>query len=113
MKRLHELNGEQLKHWVKARKEAGREEYGDAHLKRYNLVDVVEELIDAYIILELFEDRMEKEDINYPVPDKNFIKHRIYKLINYLQELDEKVPDKACTDNTNRIWWWDDEQKDT
>ena len=110
MKRLHELNNEQLKEWVKARKEVGREEYGDAHLKRYNLVDVVEELIDAYIILELFHEKMEIYGVNYPIPDKNEIRNNLYQLIIKLQKLDEFIPDKACTDNTHRIWWGDDNE---
>ena len=41
--RLHHLTSSDLREWIQARKEAGQKRYGDAHLKRYGLVDVAEE----------------------------------------------------------------------
>ncbi|MFP4457807.1 MAG: hypothetical protein ACLFPS_09135, partial [Clostridia bacterium] len=46
MKRLHELSQEEMEEWVKKRKRMGVQKYGDAHKKRYTLLDEMEEVLD-------------------------------------------------------------------
>ena len=59
--RLSDLTRAQIDEWRKARMEKGQEKYGDAHLERYNLVDIVEKLLDAQNIICLLQDRLCEE----------------------------------------------------
>ncbi len=113
MKRLYELTKKEINEWREERQRVGNEKYGREHLRKYNLVDVMEELLDAINILNLFHERMEKQNINYPVPDKNWLQKDIQSLIEYIQRLDKMIPDKVCTDNTYRIWWGGEDEQNT
>ena len=44
MKRLHEIAPTELEEWKRERMRVGQTKYGDRDTKRYNLVDVAEEL---------------------------------------------------------------------
>jgi len=55
--RLHQLTDKQIHEWRMARLEYGRQKYGDRHLQRYNLVDLMEELLDALNIVEFVNER--------------------------------------------------------
>ena len=110
MKRLHELSNNDLHEWLEARKEAGRDEYSNKHISRYNLVDVVEELLDAGNILELFQDRMKKDQVEFDLELFHEINEDLEVLVHKIQELDEGIPDISCSDEEGgeRIWWGDE-----
>ena len=109
MKRLHELSVDEILAWTDARARVGRERYKDAHLQRYGLVDVMEELLDAYNILDLFFDRLSRQD-------QMSVRIRVMRrcavdflgaLMAGLQEMDKEIPESVCTDEQGgeRIWW--------
>lgn len=121
--RLYEITDEQLADWIIERRKIGKEKYGNAHLKRYNLVDVTEELLDAINIMGLFKDRLESTEQNtlsYPFieekikRDHQAIVAMLYNLIFALQELDKYYNDDVCTDEFGgrRIWWSDQISQD-
>ena len=110
--RIHELTPEQIEQWRQARLTAGLVKYGAAHMQRYGLVDVMEELLDAKNILTLFMDRV-REGM---VPDTQSSDIAIYVYTakvwlglveNLISDLDSMVPDELCTDERGgeRIWW--------
>lgn len=110
--RLHELTPEQIEQWRQARLTAGLAKYGVAHMQRYGLVDVMEELLDANNILTLFMDRV-REGM---VPDTQRADIAIYVytakvwlgfVASLISGLDSIVPDELCTDERGgaRIWW--------
>lgn len=110
--RLHELTPEQIEQWRQARLEAGQSRYGDAHLQRYGLVDVMEELLDASNILTLFMDRVREGMVSDT--QRAEIAMRVYTakvslgfVANLISGLDSIVPDELCTDERGgaRIWW--------
>ena len=110
--RLHELTQAQFEQWRQARFDAGQSRYGDAHLQRYGLVDVMEELMDADNILTLFMYRVRESMATDTQRDE--IAARIYTikvvlgfLASLVRELDSVVPDDLCTDERGgeRIWW--------
>lgn len=110
--RLHELTQKQFEQWRQARFDAGQSRYGDAHLQRYGLVDVMEELIDADNILALFVDRVREGMVTDTQRDE--IAARLYTakvvlgfLASLILSLDSVVPDDLCTDERGgeRIWW--------
>lgn len=115
MMRLHQLTSEQIDQWRQARLEAGQAQYSDAHLNRYGLVDIMEEVLDAVNILGLWAERLNKagfsgKDVTNP---DNFVGlleniiRGIEDVGNWVIELDEYLPDDLCTDERggNRIWW--------
>jgi len=101
LKRLHELTDEQVHEWRMARLEYGRQKYGDRHLKRYNLVDLMEELLDALNIVEFVNERAGH------VPKMALIEKTIKDLILALPIVDKHIKDEHCTDEEGgeRIWW--------
>ena len=114
MDRLHELSDEELQEWAEEKAKVGREKYGDTHLQRYNLVDVMEELIDAINILKLLEDRVEKQlNANIDISEfMNFIRAKNYidSAAKYVIDLDRQLGDELCTDEKGgeRVWWAND-----
>ena len=117
--RLHELTPEQIEEWRRARLDAGRAKYGDAHMQRYGLVDVMEELLDAENILtHLFLERMKSA---YPkgmslaqFKRLAIINEDLGRAIEGLQELDALLPDHVCSDEQGgeRIWWSEQVRRD-
>ena len=110
MKRLHELSPEEIEEWREARAEAGREKYGVDHLNRYNLVDVMEELLDALNILSLLEEQLIGENTHYIVLTQMMeFRQIIYENIDKLQEMDKHLQEKFCEDRKadERVWWDD------
>ena len=100
--RLHQLTDEQIHEWRMARLEHGRKKYGDRHLKRYNLVDLVEELLDALNIVEFYEERVKG---TMPVDE---LKQMINYCIKSAKTLDQFTSRENCTDEEGgeRIWWF-------
>lgn len=107
MIRLHELNRKQIMKWQVARQDAGTEKYGDDHLKRYGLVDVMEKLLDAKNILMKLHDRLLHDDEIENIDDIQALIKLINMDIEAIKEFDELLPDKVCTDEKggDRIWW--------
>lgn len=119
MRRLYQLSGRELEEWQEARKAVGWEKYGESSYRRYNLVDVMEELMDAEVILERFQERLMLEQAGEngatvwatlsPVDKRTLeeIRLRIREAKFLLQQLDRVIPDHACTDEAGgeRIWW--------
>lgn len=115
--RLHEVTQDQIDEWAARRAEVGRNKYGDAHLKRYNLVDVMEELLDATNILGLWAERMKAEGVaNNPgmLGDPEGVLRcmegvvaGLDRAISGLIALDKHFPDHLCTDEEGgqRVWW--------
>lgn len=118
MRRLHQLTEEELFAWKEARKAVGWQIYGQDSYRRYNLVDVMEEVMDAEVILDRFEERPMREMAPgrlalwyslLPVDYKTLsrIRFHLAEIKSLLQQLDRAVPDYACTDEAGgeRIWW--------
>src|SRR5690606_32998079 len=119
LRRLHQLSDRELEEWQEARKAVGWEKYGESSYRRYNLVDVMEELMDAEVILERFQERLMLEQAGesgdtvwatlLPVDKRTLeeIRLRIREAKFLLQQLDRVIPDHACTDEAGgeRIWW--------
>jgi hypothetical protein len=111
MKRLKDISLSQLEEWKKTRARIGRQKYQDKHLKRYNLVDVMEEILDAENIIELFEEKAITEATEwvpyYPYLDE--IKGMLREIAMDLCILDIGVSEQLCTDEEggDRIWWND------
>lgn len=116
MKRLYKIPAVQYCDWRQARQDHGRAKYGDAHLHRYGVVDVMEELLDAQNIVELLRDRVKrselsqagKDDVLEAVTDFRIV---LQKLEWVLLRIDRSLPDELCTDEQggHRIWWGDDQ----
>ena len=109
MNRLHKLTDKQINEWYQARVEVGKEQYADDHLQRYNLVDIMEEIMDAHRILKLFQNRMLKE-CNYTADIDGMIdviKLELKTIEDDLKFLDSFVADEACSDEKGgeRVWW--------
>lgn len=110
LRRLHHLKSSDFREWIQARKEAGQKRYGDAHLKRYGLVDIAEELQDSLIVMELFLDRLTKQGIKVQPELKEMIvafSGLVGMALSALLAIDEDLPDEVCTDECggDRIWW--------
>ena len=109
MKRLHEITPTELEEWKRERMRVGQLKYGDRDTKRYNLVDVVEELLDALNILERFENRARVQgyvDYNQQMRLRR-IREDVVSDLARVRSLDELLPDELCTDENGgeRIWW--------
>jgi hypothetical protein len=109
MKRLHKITPTELEDWKRERMRVGQLKYGDRDTKRYNLVDVVEELLDALNILERFENRARVQglaDYNQQMRLRR-IKEDVVSDLARVRSLDELLPDELCTDENGgeRIWW--------
>lgn len=108
--RLHRLKHGDLEKWVFARREAGRKRYGDDHLKRYGLVDAVEEVFDTLHIVELTLDRMGKQGIPVSTEVKRYVTRLSFLLgeaLSLIFAIDQTLPDEVCTDELggDRVWW--------
>ncbi len=110
--RVKDLSPGDVRKWRDAREKIGRQEYGDDHLDRYNLVDLIEEIIDADVILQRFIDRLEKQ---HGLDDKNEVFHsNIGKINNNLNDiiwrcvlLDHHLAEQHVTDGKGgqRVYW--------
>jgi hypothetical protein len=110
MKRLHKITPTELEDWKRARMNVGQTKYGDRDTKRYNLVDVMEELLDVLNILERFENRAKAQGYEFNRLELYCIKsteRRVRDIIKRLFALDEELPDSLRTDENGgeRIWW--------
>jgi hypothetical protein len=110
MKRLHEITSAELEEWRQERARVGQLKYGDRDTKRYNLVDVMEELLDVLNILERFENRAKAQGYEFNRLELYCIKsteRRVRDIIKRLFALDEELPDSLRTDENGgeRIWW--------
>jgi len=108
--RLFELDMDEiLSAWKNARSSMGKREYGDDHLKRYNLVDVVEELLDAIIILERLLDRQVKSGVITEefVDEVCTVIYQIEVAVELCNYLDRMLEDKVVTDELggDRVWF--------
>lgn len=104
------MNETDLVEWKQARKDVGWQRYGEKSYCRYNLVDVMEELMDAEVILERFKERLARERcLLSPEGQKTLaaIIDGIAKIQLLIVELDKALPDGVCTDEAagERIWW--------
>lgn len=117
MKRLRRVSHEDLKSWGNARLKAGRARYGNAHLRRYGVVDIMEELLDAQNIACLLWERarqggltVEQEDEIYDAIET--LQVGLDRLSYVLYRLDRLLPDELCTDEQggHRIWWSDTDE---
>ena len=117
MKRLNELNGQELLRWAQERFRVGQLKYGKAHLQRHTLVDVMEELLDADNVLSLttlkiavrkhepvkaeVENRL---DVLNAIAD---IQTEIRRVMDKVQQLDKMLPEEFDRDEKGgkRIWW--------
>jgi hypothetical protein len=104
MKRLYQLTPKQIDEWRQKRSEIGKLRYGESHLQRYNLVDVMEELLDAINICELGKERTLNlhQRLQFDV-----IIVGLEDFIISCKQADEELPDSICTDEQGgeRIWW--------
>jgi len=108
--RLHHLTFSDFREWIQARKEEGQKRYGDAHLQRYGLVDVAEELQDSLIEMELVLDRLKKQGIKVQPELREMIvafSGLVGMALSALLAIDKDLPDEVCTDERggDRIWW--------
>src|SRR5690625_2662623 len=115
--RLHELTPEQIEEWRRRRAEVGRRKYGDAHLQRYGLVDVMEELLDAQNIVELLVNRILGTDHAAAVNAQAgvlAIRSALWEMAYELQNLDKLLPDHVCSDEQGgeRVWWSEQVRRD-
>jgi hypothetical protein len=111
--RLHKLTQEQIEAWRKRRAEVGREKYGDAHLQRYGMVDIMEELLDAKNILVLIDDRMARTGTwGSDISGRLFeVQVAIDLAIIKAMQADKTMRDDQCTDEQGgeRVWLSDQE----
>src|SRR5690625_2637571 len=103
--RLHELAPAQIEEWRQARMDAGRAQYGDAHMRRYGLVDVMEELLDAINIIDLAAERMAAEP--ECASSVRSLRLSVQLLIAAVRDTDKVLPDRLCSEaqGVERVWW--------
>ncbi len=115
--RLADVTNPQIDEWRAARLEAGQKKYDDAHLERYNLVDVMEELLDAQNIVALMQDRL-LEDAGWSLSSSwagdvftelAQVFSGIEMVLRFLQGIDLRLPDSYRDDakGGERVWWSD------
>jgi len=110
LRRLYQLSDQELEEWQEARKAVGWEKYGEDSYRRYNLVDVMEELMDAEVILERFQERLVRDRYQLAPIDRRTLSTIIENIAEakfLLMQLDRVLPDHVCTDEAGgeRIWW--------
>jgi hypothetical protein len=107
MLRLHQLTPEQIEAWRQARMAEGQKIYGDRDLKRYNCVDVMEELLDCLNILERLDNRAQHQGFDANIYEIRRLITQVGDAILCLRSLDNRLPDSMCTDENGgqRIWW--------
>src|SRR5690606_33904211 len=110
LRRLHQLSDRELEEWQEARKAVGWEKYGESSYRRYNLVDVMEELMDAEVILDRFEERLQRQGFTL-FSDRYMklmaIRDCLAQAKALIRRLDFSLPGSVCTDEMGgkRIWW--------
>lgn len=110
--RLFDLRDEDILNWQMERLWVGQEKYGDTHMNRNNLVDVMEELLDALNILVLLEDRLERTgdqdsiDVVRLMANEN-IRPLINTTMLIVRSLEGCLPSHLVTDEAGgkRVWW--------
>lgn len=112
IKRLHKITSAELEEWKRERMRVGQLKYGDSDLKRYGMVDIVEELMDAANILVRFENRAKVQGYEFaPWQTESIerLKAGINEAFRAVVALDQNIPDSLCTDENGgeRIWWGD------
>jgi|GEM_PF-6905341 hypothetical protein len=109
IKRLHELTFWDIYQWQEARMNEGQKRYGDRDTKRYNLVDVMEELLDAMNILDRFKNRAKLQGYDLASEHSKIfaIQTDIFRAMQRISNLDKSLPSDICTDENGgaRIWW--------
>ena len=110
MERLCNLTQDRVTAWRRERMRVGQERYGDSDLKRYGMVDIVEELMDAANILDRFLNRARVQGYEFNGWQKGRIekvKDDISDAFRSVVSLDKELPDDLCTDENGgeRIWW--------
>ncbi len=106
MKRVASMSVRQVNALREKRFKVGREKYGDAHMSRYGLLDVLEELLDAQNILDLTSSRIEGSgvvDDQQVFVDISRIYTSIENIINLVKRADEYIPLEACEEKIKRI----------
>lgn len=110
MRRFHQLSPDDWEKWRRARDEHGRRKYGSAHLDRYNVVDIAEELLDAHTITDRLMDRVARQGEEAAVRVAFLVasfRACVDACMRLLREIDRILPDEVCTDGQGgqRIWW--------
>lgn len=105
MLRLHDLTEEQMEQWRYCRMQAGQAKYQDAHMHRYNAVDIAEELLDAINIHALMWERTQGQLGERGLELYGQLQGQMYQALDTLRRLDKRLPDEHCTDDTERIYW--------
>jgi len=114
IRRLKDLNEYDIFEWRAARMKSNSDYYHPIDHKRYNCVDIAEELLDAKNIMERFYRRLMLQGYseNYPyrfdaiVGEANEIIKLLDNIFEKLQTIDEMLPSEYCTDEEggDRIW---------
>ncbi len=114
MRRLYHIPMVKYREWRRARLDDGQTKYGDAHLQRYGVVDIKEELLDAQNIADLLRDRVTRSDLSEvgraDVYDAiETLQVGLDKLDYILLRIDRSLPHELCTDEQggHRVWWSD------
>ena len=84
--RLYNLGGKDLYKWQKTRLKEGQKKYGNSDLDRYNLVDIMEELLDAVDILDRMINRLGYETIINTDFEKEIVKFK-YELMELVYRM--------------------------
>ncbi len=114
IRRLFAVSSRDIIRWQKLRAENGREQYKDAHLQRYGLVDVAEEIFDAMHILALAYERIYSQTITPNPRVVRNIADRFARTNNLLGEvfeelcsLDRQLSHHVCSDEQGgvRVGW--------
>lgn len=108
--RLRDLTTQEIEEWRAARLEAGRAKYGDDHLDRYTVVDIVEEILDARNMLPFLLERMTRA--GHRLSDRvaeefKALGDALWSAQEAARWLDGHLPAEVCTDGKggNRVWW--------
>lgn len=101
-----------IEDWRKERMKVGQLRYGDRDLKRYNLVDIVEELLDALNIMErminrsnVYKNNGYGNTLKFGSAYEDF-KEKISNALSLVNDIDKLLPDDFVTDENgdDRIW---------
>lgn len=107
MKRIAAMSQRQIDELREKRMKAGWETYGDAHLRRYGLLDVLEEVVDAQNILDLTMIRVGRSGVTNEgeIYDRISLAFRALDgVIKIIRRADEIIPEEACfEEEVNRV----------
>jgi hypothetical protein len=118
MRRLSNISESEFMDWAEKKRKVGKEEYGDSHRDRYGLVDFVEEILDAAHILDLYFERLVKENArNFDLIKEEGLNavENLEELVKSARKMDAMTDDRHCTDGEGgeRIWWNESPLRDT